>query len=140
MAKRKAEEVLNVRVDFGNIGIGDETARVGIRIDRENLDVNRADEVFCGRRLTGKIITVRDGDAPEQRELIDTGSQHELKGVFDVKQFSANRKRISTGLTFSLAEIDVSEIGHFAKRSGRLIVTSAEELPDGHDEENHDGD
>ena len=115
--------VLSVAVDFETVSIGDGTARIGIKIDREHMNVVAADEAFCGRRLSGRIVAMPKDEDPDQQHMFD-GEKHELSGFFDVKRFGASPKAITAGLTFALAEIDVSELGHFAKRCGRLIIDS----------------
>lgn len=134
MATRKPKSVLDVPVQFGGVSIGEDTGRVAVKIDREQLNIDAADEMFCGRRLTGRIVVVPSGVDPDQQEMFDDNDRHELKSTFDVKRFGASRKEFCAGLTFALSEIDVGELGHFAKRSGRLIVAAVAELPDGKDD------
>ena len=137
MAKKKAtkeatREVLNVPVQFSNVSIGDQVARIGVAIDRDNLNIDAADECLCGRRLTGLVIVLPPGEDAAQMTMIDKGDRHEISGSFDVKGFSANRKRIAAGLTFPMAEIPIEQLGHFAKKSGRLIVHELGEIPEEH--------
>ena len=46
---------LDVPVKFKQVGIGENTARIGFSVQREVLDIDRADEVFCDRRLNGAV-------------------------------------------------------------------------------------
>jgi len=142
MAKRKSRtsdngNVMDLIVGFGNVNIGDKTARIGITVDRGNLSVSQADQSLCGRRLTGTLIAQPDGDAPGQETFpgMDSGNT-ELNGSFDVKGFNVTAKNISFGLTFSLKDLEMELLGHFAKRNGRLNITEVAELPD---EENENG-
>lgn len=132
---KKKKLALDVAVEFQGVSIGDETGRVGIAIDRENMNIDVADEAFCGRRLSGSIITVPKGVDPSQQEIFEEGERHEIAGTFDVKRFSADSKRITAGLTFALAEIKIEELVHFAKRSGRMEILEFGELPDGEEGE-----
>ena len=60
---------------------------------------------------------------------------YEIRSVFDVKRMGVSPKNITAGLTFALAEIDVSELGHFAKRDGWLTIENAVELEDSEEED-----
>jgi hypothetical protein len=129
MAKKK-ELLLDIPVAFGNVSIGDLTARLGVTIDRGSLTVSKADKDLCCRRLTGKIIARPNGVKGDQDPLPGVGDDFELKGIFDVKGFSTTGKKIGVGLTFSLDGIDVSNLAHFAKREGMLQVDGIEDLPE----------
>ena len=127
MAK-KGSDVVDIPVQFGGVSIGDQTARLGVSIDRKVLNLNAADEAFCGHRLNGRLVLGGDGDQPGQATIVD--DLHEtLEGVFDCKRIGVNAKAITTGLTFSLADIDVRELAKFSRGSGRLQVASIEVLP-----------
>jgi hypothetical protein len=124
--------VLDVPVNFGDVSIGDGTARIGVRIDRSLLNIDAADELLCGRRLNGRLLVTPPGDANSQTYIdpeVSGDLKHELESTFDVKRFSASPKNITAGLTFSLQEVEVSELSHFAKRGGRLVVASIAEIP-----------
>jgi len=128
--KATAKTILDVPVSFGGVSIGQDTARVGIKIERGNLALDRADECFCGKRLTGKIILGRRDDAKGQGKLIED-TDYEVAGAFDVKRIGVSPAQISTGLTFALASVDVGDLSHFAKGQGRMVVENVAELPDG---------
>lgn len=123
----KAAAVLDVPVAFGGVSVGDETARIGVTVLRQRLNVDAAEGVFCGRRLTGRILLC-EGDPDQQSFLADADC--EVAGVFDCKTFRVGPKEIGAGLTFSLADIDVGDLAGFAKRSGRLLVEGVADLPD----------
>lgn len=131
---------LEVDVQFGGVSIGDETARVGVKIDRGVMTLEQADECLCGKRLTGRIEVCAPGEQQGQQSL--PGMKNErphLEGTFDVKRFGVGLKEISAGLTFGLGPIDVSELAKFAKKNGRLIVTDAQFLPEDGDDEEGEG-
>ena len=134
MAKRKKSYVLDVAVEFSGVSIGDGTASVGVSIDREVLNIDAADETLCGRRLTGEIAVVPRGVDPDQQAMFDNG-QHSVAGTFDTKKFSASPKAITARLTFNLADIEVTELACFAKRSGQLRVEGVEDLAEQEPEE-----
>lgn len=131
MSKKKP--ALDLPVAFGGVSIGDGTARLGIKIDRAALTIDKADASLCGRRLAGRVVLGK-GDSAQQELINDR--QHCVASVFDVKRIGVAPKNISAGLTFSLEDIDVRELSIFAKKSGRLIVDTIAELPD----EDEDGD
>lgn len=119
----------NGPVTFGGVSIGDATARVGIVIDKKLINLKSADQLFCERRLTGKItLGVHDEDAT-QGKLIDD-ADHEVAGTFDVKGFRCSADYIGIGATFSLKEIDIAELAKFSKGAGRLVVESADVIPE----------
>lgn len=126
---------LSVPVEFGGVSIGDGTARLGLKIDRSNLNIDAADEALCGRRLKGRVVVLKDGEQANQTTFLD-GVRHEVESIFDVKRFGVAPRAITCGLTFSLAEIDVEALTHFAKRKGRFIVDEIGEIPG--DDENED--
>jgi hypothetical protein len=129
---------LDIPVSFGGVSIGDQTARIGVKISRECLNIDAADEALCGKRLVGKVVLGHNGDSAGQGKLFD-GADHEISGAFDVKRFSVGPKEITAGLTFSLGSIDLSELGHFAKQSGRMLVESILAIPDDAANEDADG-
>lgn len=127
---------LEVDVQFGGVSIGDETARVGIKIDRTLLDLEKADDMLCGKRLTGRIEVCAPGEQNGQQSLPGMkDSRPHLDGTFDVKRFGVGLKEFSCGLTFGLGSIDVSELAKFAKKNGRLTVTDAQFLPEDGDDD-----
>lgn len=135
MAKKTETVVLDLPVAFSNVTIGDETARVGITIDRKDLPLGKADQNLCGRRLTGRIIARLGGSSAgpagsDQQSLPGADDDPVVEGTFDVKSFNVKKKVITAGLTFSLDNLDVAELGRFAKRNGKFTVTAVDSLPD----------
>jgi hypothetical protein len=130
--KPKDEEEKHPRkflVKFGDVSIGEETSRVGLTISREFCNVVAADEIFVGHRLTGCITLSKKQDATDEKQetLLDT--EYAVSGSFDVTRVGITRKNITTGITFSLNDIDVSDLSHFANKTGYLIVDGVGELP-----------
>lgn len=118
--------VTEIPVRLGRINIGKTTARVGLKIDRGWLSLERADELFCERRLLGKLIAGGSDDAPGQTKFIE---EETLEGAFDTKSFSVNEESISAGVTFALGEIDLAALPHFSAGSARLLVNEVTEIP-----------
>ena len=129
-ARSDADE-LNLLVDFLGVSIGDGTGRVGVKISRNQLSLGKADRTLCGRRLTGKITLVTNGEDVDQALLFE-GARQEVNATFDVKRFGVAPDWISCGLTFPLLEIDCRELAAFAKKQGRLIVDEIELIPSRH--------
>lgn len=128
MAKKQFNE-FNGGVTFGGVSIGDNTARLGIAIDRGVINLNRADDLFCNRRLTGKVVLGMFDEGDGQGKLIDD-VDHEVAGAFDVKGFRCSADVITIGATFSLKDIDIAELAKFSKGQGRLIVQDANDIPE----------
>jgi hypothetical protein len=137
MAKNGRKSILNVAAKFGGVSIGQETARIGVTFDRSGLNLEDADAVLCGHRLNGRV-QLGNGTDPNQGKLI-ADVDVEITGAFDAKKLSVSPQFISTGLTFALADIDVSELARFSKGNGRLIVEHVAEIPESapaeHDED-----
>jgi len=135
--------VLDLPVEFGGVSIGQTTARLGVRINREQLNLIAADECFCGHRLQCTLVLGRNDDAEGQQTLVDDLNE-EISGTADVKRLGIAPGTISTGLTFSLPDIDIATLAKFSKGSGRLIVESVSAIPndaadsDGEDDDSDD--
>jgi len=129
MSAKTKEALLDVPVEFGGVSIGEATARLGLKIDRTVLELDQADECFCGHRLDCRLMLGAADDAPGQKHLIED-ARLQVAGQADCKQLSVRPEKISTGLTFSLADIDVAELARFSKGQGRLIVNGVFEIPE----------
>lgn len=121
--------VLDVPVEFGGVSIGLATARLGIKIDRSVLNIVAADEIFCGHRLSGRVIKGRSGDSPGQMGLVDDIDEY-LDAIFDVKNMSVTASAIGTGFTFSRADVDIETLSKMAKGSGRLVIRDVGDIPE----------
>lgn len=119
-------------VEFGGVSIGQSTARLGIRISREDIEIDEADNIFCGRRLKGKIELGKKDEDSRQTKFFDSGPV--VEGVFDVKRIGLSPEQVSTGLTFSIKDVDIRTLAKFSKGVGVLSVESVEDLPEEADE------
>lgn len=124
------KSVLNIPVSFAGVSIGTNTARIGVTVDREWLNIMSADEHLCDHRLIGRLVACKEGVDPNQASFVDTGDKHEIAGAFDVKGFRVSSKSVAFGLTFSLNDIDIEELPHLAKQTGRLIVDNVSQIPE----------
>lgn len=138
MAKNGKKAVLECLVEFGGVSVGQTTARIGVRINRDHCELSLADEVFCGHRLDVRVILGKSDEMPNQKKAFE--SAYECAGAADVKHMGVNADTISTGLTFSLKEIKIEEFARFSKGAGRLVVYGVGELPDDAPSEHDEGD
>lgn len=139
MAKKNGKSVLDVPVEFGGVSVGQTTVRIGVRMNRDQVDLDVADEVFCGHRLNVEITLGKSDEMPNQKKAFDAA--YHVRGSADVKHMGVNADVITSGLTFSLKEIDISEIARFSKGTGKLTVYNVAELPeDAPNEHNEDED
>jgi hypothetical protein len=140
MSKNRRNEqlaVLDVPVQFGGVSIGESTARLGVKINRDVLNIVAADEVFCGHRLSGRVLLGQHDDAAGQMKLIEDVDVA-VNATFDCKRLGVSAMEYGIGLTFSLSDIDISELARFSKGSGRLTVDTVAELPDDDDDDAND--
>jgi len=118
---------VEIPVSFGGVSIGQSTARLGLRIDRSHIDLIQADELFCGHRLTGDVVLGNRDDGEGQTTMFDT--DFIVSGHFDVKQLGVNADRLSTGLTFSLKDVEIETLAKFSKGVGKLVVREVGAIP-----------
>jgi hypothetical protein len=135
MAKKATEaqpQQLNLTVSYGDVSIGDKTARISVKVDRDSLNIKQADSNLCDKRIHGTIVRRPKGEAADQGRLdgmADIGV-HRMPATFDVKGFHVTAKHIGFGLTFAIASIDIGQLVTFAKRSGTLVIDRSEAIPD----------
>lgn len=129
MASEQQQTVLDIPVEYGGVSIGAATARIGIKIDREVLNIVAADDIFCGHRLSGRLIKGRNGDSPGQQTLMDDADDF-LDAIFDVKNMSVTADKIGTGFTFCRADVDTNTLSNMAKGSGRILIRDVRDIPD----------
>lgn len=127
--KNKQAWELNIGVKFGTASAAAKTASVGVKIDASRLPLDRADELFCGRRLTGTLIVGHTEDDPTQKDLIEDAT-HKVSGTFDVNSFTKKAAGYSITLSFGKLEVDPEEFWALSGESGRLIITSSENIPE----------
>jgi hypothetical protein len=118
---------LEALVDFGGVSIGDESARLGMRLDINALSLSQAYKMFAGARLAISLVLFSDSESSDQQELIK-GIRPTLQATVDVNGFRVTRKNISIGCKFSIGSTDVKLLSQFAKRKGRLVVSASEAI------------
>ena len=128
MAKKSKRKV-EMPVGFGGVSIGKSTARLSIGVDRSNLSLETADELFCNRRLTCRITLDRKGEGDGQKAMFDDAN-HRIDAIADSKGFRTTTEAFSAGLTFSLNDIDIAELAKFSKGNGKLVISEIGEIPE----------
>lgn len=122
-------ERTELRVEFGNVTIGDQTARLGVKIAREELPLADADRLFCGRRIWGVVSLAEPGDEDQQRlPTMEDNRPSTIEDAFETKQLGVRPNEYSIGLNFNLKSIDVQELARFAKKSGTVAVVSVQDI------------
>lgn len=131
MAKKKQPkpDALTIPVTYGNVNVGDHIASLTVTIDRRQLSLSKAD-ALVGKRLVGAITAQAGSSNPDQTPIPGFESETTLEGAFDVKRFGFTPKHMTTGLSFSIASIDVSVLCTFAKRAGSITVTDVTDIPE----------
>lgn len=131
MAKKAAKTVgeFDCPVQFGGVSIGDETARIGVKINRSTMKIGLADKYFAGSRLAIDIERYSENEGEGQKLLVD-GARTTLGATVDVKGFKSTRKAFGISSTFSLGSIDVRDLAKFSKAHGTLSISASEKLPD----------
>lgn len=125
--KKSTTDVLELPVEFGNISIGSETAKLSVKINKERLNINAAEELLCGRRLSGSVQLGGADDSNGQSKLFEVDVT--VDGTFDIHRFGVGPKEYTSGLTFKIAEIEIGDLAQFSKGKGRLLVESNIEIP-----------
>ena len=122
MAKDKPIEI---PVSFKNVTFGDKLVSIGFATSRtKSFPPNKADSILTGKRLTLKIFVGAPAADGQTRAFAD--GDMELAGVFDTSNLSVSSKRYSGTLSAPIESIDDSMIRQFAKRNGRIEITSVE--------------
>lgn len=128
---------LEVEVDFGNVSIGEDVARIGVEIDRERLTLELADKFFSGSRLKVGLMAVPKGELKGQKHFEDMSEL--IEGEVDVKSFSVQSDKFKTGIKFGATAISLLTLVGFRKRPGKLFATWIGDAAS-HDEDEFDPD
>lgn len=109
---KKTKHLLSIPVSFGNVSIGDATARISVKVSRERMELADADHYFTDRRLAVAIILGHQDDDPKQKTFDDV--DHKVAATADVKGFRTSSDEFSAGLTFGKKDVNVDELSGFA--------------------------
>ena len=126
-----AKQLANLAVKFGKVSFGGEVASVGISIAREAISPDAAIELLVARRLKGRIRATGNAD-PDQTTLPGMEDvKPDMTLLFECKGLGVKRKTYSATLNVMAEELDDGTFSHFANKTGTLVVTKIEELPEG---------
>ena len=126
---KPADDVIKLFVKFGNVNLGEHTARLGVTVTRNQLTLSRADKTFCNRRLDVTIALGAHDEAAEQTKLIED-ADYEITGSADVKGVKVSEDEYKIGLTFSKKDVSVEDLSRFASGSGHFTIRSAGDIPE----------
>jgi hypothetical protein len=142
MAKKAATGTQTFPCSFNNVNFGDKTVSTGINISRGNITPAQADKLFCGMRLTVKLVaspmmTGKNGKAQETPSMIP-GSDLEVETVVDIGGYSVTSKLIKATLKIMLNSIDRKTLSMYSKRDGQIIISKIEKGTDDGEETDSD--
>jgi hypothetical protein len=132
MGKKQWDAV--IEVDFGGLSLGDSTGRLGFKVERARMDLEKADQLFSGKRCSVLIENKVPDPAAVQLPGMDGADVLTIEALVDIKSFGTNAKVFTTGLTFNLESIDARELAQFPKRRGKISIKHKEDLPDASDD------
>lgn len=124
--------MIKMFVELGTVGIGEDTARIGVKVSKEQCNIDAAEEMFCGKRLSIRLEMQLPGEAEGQGVLFD-GAKPSITASVKVRRWSSGPKAVTFGLTFDLTSCDVNALAHFAKRNATLYVNSVDGVLDEHE-------
>lgn len=133
MAKKQWDAVIDVA--FGGLSIGDNSARLGFKVERSRLNLEDADDLFSGKRCAVLIENKIPDPAQGQLSGMEGADVTTIEALVDIKSFGTNSKVFTTGLTFNLESVKAAELAQFPKRSGRISIKFKEDLPDASEDE-----
>jgi hypothetical protein len=126
---KKASFENEVDCEFKGIGIGKEKLRIGVNVGRDQIDLDKADELFCGSQLQVRVDCDpnRNKDVDGQQTM--EGSTITLDGVANVLGYGVKTDHYSISLQFTIGAIELNEIGKFANRKGKLFCSRIGDAP-----------
>lgn len=110
--------VIKLPVDFSNVTLQKERARIGVKINRSDLPLAAADALFCNAQLD---VTLRcdpnaKGDADGQQTMEDFTLTVSL--IAETKRYSVGADVISVSLSTPKTALDTGLLGQFAAAKG----------------------
>jgi hypothetical protein len=130
-------------VEFGTISITDTKARIACKLYRLDLDELhqcpkcrgvRLDHLLLHKRLTATLEGQPRGIGHNGRPLPGINDLLHIDWVWDSKGYSSQEEHISFSLSAQLEGLEVETLALFAKRTGKIAITSVEEMPEDPDE------
>lgn len=127
-------------VQLGNVSIGDQTASIGAKIDRNDLGLDEIDELLNGKRATVRLVCGPGASADERQQKLMDDVDFTIDATIDCKSFSATPKRFSVTMCFNLEELKEVDLKPFAKKKAQLFIIKSMDLDDDTDTDEGDPD
>ena len=110
---------------FAGVSVGKDTCRIGVRLDRCEMEDAEALELFVGRQLRVKLECDPNSkqDAEGQGQLID-GNLLGVETVAESKRLGVAVETFGVSLHVCKDAVEVGELARFANLRGRLHCTS----------------
>ncbi len=121
------ETILQTQLELGKASIGKESASLGFKVNREKIDLTKAEQFFCGARLKLQINLDHDADQAKFECMDEAMEGEKIESVVDVKRFSVSPDEITGTLSFVKGEIDTHRLADFAQRT---VQVTAERIGD----------
>lgn len=115
------EHPVVLNVEYGGVSFNAETASIGVTVDRQSMQVQRADELFCGRQIDGELLL---GNGQMTLPGLDQERVKRLPGAFQSPGLGVKPKYFSFKLRFPLSDSALKVLATFAKKAGRLRINS----------------
>lgn len=112
------DEVTNLPVHYSNVTLQKERARIGVKINRNDLELATADALFCNAQLD---VTLRcdpnaKGDAEGQQTMEDFSLTVSL--IAETKRYSVGAGVIAVSLSTPKSALDIGLLSQFAAARG----------------------
>ena len=115
-----AKEKKTLAVKFGSVNFGKESARIGVHVSRDRLDLEGADRLLTGAQLDVKMTLCSDLNNPTLPMNTDLP---ELSTSATCKSIGVKADAIGFGLTMQIVGLDTQKLIDFRNRDGKLVLT-----------------
>lgn len=117
---KPANKTVTMPVRYGNVAVGKDKVRVGVKVDRSGLGLTRADELFCNAQL--EVTLKCDPNAKDDAKRQETFEAVDLSVamVADAKRYSVGDDTIGVSLSIPKVLVDIAILSQFAAGSGTM--------------------
>ena len=128
VGKKKQATLAELSVVCGKVTFGESSISIPIRLERGDIGIEAADQMFVGRRLKCMLCIGAD----PQQKLFEDGTEGpvDIQATAESKKLSVGRKHFGATLNFMLEDLNDAEAAHFANKSGTFTVFGVEDLPE----------
>ena len=138
MAKKKGKDgMTRLPVDYSNVSVGKERVRIGVKINRCDLTLARADALFCNAQLDATLKCDPNSKRDVEGQQTFEGLTLTVAMVAETKKYSVGAAVIGVSLSAPKTAIDIAELSKFAAVKGMMECTRIGDA--GEDGEQHDG-